>query len=203
MVSSSPRLAVLPYVAILVGLYLFSNAWLATVLYHGGMVIALRVGRSPSAPSRLGRGWHPFWAPLALVFGVVGGVALAVLWPWFGFGDAFGRELERVGLSGFGLAVWFVYFATANAVLEEVFWRRDAPESGGGIELADVLFAGYHFLVLVRFVAPGWAAASTVSLVLAAWFWRQLGRKTKGLLPAVLSHAVANIAISWAVYARL
>lgn len=186
--------AALPYVATWVGVVLLDQAVVAVGLYHVGILICL-AGRS-EIRKRIFRGFHPGWS-LGL-----GGVCLltapllVALWPWMlRDGVDLGARIAQWGLEG-DRALWFVlYSVLAHPVLEEAFWRGALPDR----MYSDILFAGFHLLVLAPLVHAGWLPLAFGVLMSAAWIWRWMARRTGGLAVPILTHALADFGIVVAV----
>ncbi len=197
------RAAVLvPYVAVTLGLWVWRSAWAASLLYHlGACAFVLGSGRwrqlrwSSSMPPRA------IVAAIAVVSAGVGPVVF-VMWSIVKHsGVEMGAELADIGLAGASWALFIVYYATVNPVVEEVFWRGYLGSSSVRLVAQDFWFAGYHVLVLVRFMDWPWIAVSLAALVTAGWAWRQLAARFDGLAMPVLSHAVADASLILAVFA--
>ena len=109
-------------------------------------------------------------------------------------------ELADLGLCNTAWLLFMVYYVTINPLLEELFWRGYLGSDSTFLTWNDIWFAGYHILVLVRFVTVTWIVASFLVLVGAAWFWRQLARKYNGLMVPIASHAAADLSIIAAVF---
>jgi len=186
----------LPYVAVLLGLYVLHSAWTAVLLYHMGMILTLMVRRRDWP--RWFRGWSTGWAITLALMGALGGEAFCLLWPVLGLGGL-KFELARLGLTGPGLVIFLWYFAIAGSWLEEAYWRGLLFRSSRGLVLRDVLFAGYHVLVLRLFLDWPWVLVSAVTLTITAWIWRQVARRCGGMVVPGLSHLTADVGIVLAV----
>lgn len=200
--SVTRRLAValIPYAAVLVGLHLLSSAWTAILLYHAGMMAVLLAHR-PAWTGRLG-GWHPGMAVALALMGALAGEVLCVLWTDLGLEDLRSR-LAGLGLRGPGLAVFLWYLALFHPWLEECTWRGVLFTPARGPAWEDVLFAGYHVLVLRLFLAWPWVAAAFVSLAVAAWIWRRTVGSRGGIAVPLVSHLTAEVAVVLAVLDHL
>jgi len=185
----------LPYLAISIGLFLLHSAWLALLSYHAGIVILLLTDRQGLR----------FWRALpekqiglacaAGAFGLSGGIALYLLWPTLCVPAGFGASLSRMGLSGFGWFGFMLYFSIVNPGLEEVYWRGFLGSASHSMTLNDLLFSGYHLLVLGQFLKFPWLLLAFIVLGVAGWAWRQFTRLSDGLLVAVISHFAADLSV--------
>ncbi len=181
----------IPYAAVLVGLYWWENAWSALLLYHAGMAFylaltgKLRFLRLSFANVRA--------AVIFSALGLAAWPALYLLWPAARLpGLEMAKELSRFGLSGLSLAAFAVYYSTVHPLLEEMFWRFDTDGSPLFFS-EDLLFAGYHMLVLVFFLKPAFIAAVFAVLAVSGMAWRRMVLRG-GRLEAVLSHAAGDAA---------
>lgn len=200
--------ALIPYAGILFGLHILHSAWVALLSYHLGIVLVLTCA-GPGPPRarivrvarRLRSGWSGRAAALAILVCAGTGPAFLLLWPVVSLDPGgLAASLDRLGLSGASLHVFSLWYCTAHPVLEEAFWRDRLGSADRRPEASDLLFAGYHMLVLPTFLHLPWVLASFVILAGAAWFWRTLTLRHAGLAVTALSHAVASISTMAAVY---
>lgn len=196
------RAAVLiPYVAVGLGLWVWQSAWAASLLYHlGAGAFVLGSGRWRQLRWS---GSRPPPAVAAAVAAVGAGVGPVVFVMWSTVqrtGVDMSAELAEIGLVGAAWALFIVYYATVNPLVEELFWRGSLGSSSVRFEAYDFWFAGYHVLVLVRFMDWPWIAVSSGALLIAGWAWRQLAARFHGLAVPVLSHAVADASLISAVF---
>jgi len=188
-----------PYLAVGVGLLVFHSAWAAMLGYHALAVVyvlSLRKG-VPLRQLVAGRGW---WAPLlGVLLGAGGGVLLYVLWPLLLAPVDIVAHLERLGLTRESWP-WFVaYMAVVGSVVEEYYWRGCFGYNDRRPVLNDLLFAGYHMLVLGGLIETPWLAVVFLTLTSGAWFWRQLNRLNGGLFASIVSHMAADVSVMLAV----
>jgi membrane protein implicated in regulation of membrane protease activity len=83
------------------------------------------------------------------------------------------------------------YYVLVNPVLEEVHWaplREHTP-------VAHVAFAGYHVMLLSTLLAWPWLAVVFAALAVASIVWKRMSREARDLVPAILSHAAADLGI--------
>jgi hypothetical protein len=192
-------LALLPFIAIIIGLYVFSNVWITTAIYHGGMLITILVTKSFK---QVRKGWSAPWGR-GLIGGSVGvGLFFLFLMPRI-VPTTVGEQLVSLGLGTTALLVWIVYFSLVNPFLEEPFWRRTLGSDRKGIAASDVLYAGYHLLVLALFVTWPWLILEFIILLGAAYLFRQCVRATQGLLIPLLAHLIVDISVSVTIFLLL
>jgi len=190
----------IPYAAMILGLDLLSSGWSAILLYHAGMAAVLAADAGPRR--RLLSGWDPRLGIAGILLGCSAGLVLAGVWPWTGIEGSLAASLERLGLSGRTWLLFLPYHAVVNPLLEEPFWRG-RTETAGRVGAAggwrpvwgDLLFAGYHVVVLHRFLTWPWTAAAFLVIAAAAGAWRWTAAKTGGLLIPLLSHGAADAAV--------
>lgn len=183
----------MPYVAIILGLGYFRNAWCAILLYHVGIILVISVDGHWDLIADLFHGWRFLPAVGAVVLGGGGGVVLNMLWPWIGLEPV--DALESLGLKNGSWLAFAVYFCLVNPCLEEIYWRGHLARESTRPSLEDGVFAGYHLLLLAYFVTWPWALLSCVVLFGAAWLWRRLAQIDRALLLPLISHVVANTSI--------
>ena len=187
----------LPYAAVLLGIYALHRAWIAVLVYQAGMlaVIAADPRRFP-----LRRSARPGRVETAVVvLGALAGPALAIAWPWLGVRDSLTPRLAELGLTGAGWGWYLVDYSLLNPVLEELFWRG-RPRSERASRAGDLVFAGYHVLVLALFLPALWVFIAFAMLWVAARLWRLVTARTGNLATAVLSHAVAGVGVAWVLW---
>jgi len=221
--------ALLPYFAVGLGLLVFHNAWAAILTYHAGIlaVLFLKPGIPLKDLVRNnGNKWlvvsavigacggvilYLFWPLLSIppgnkwlvvsaVIGACGGVILYLFWPLLSIPPGTGDYIGSIGLMGASWPVFMAYYALVNPFLEEYYWRGCLGGKSKRPVLQDLLFAGYHLLVLGGNLSVLWLAVTFLILCGAAWYWRQISRMTGGLLAAALSHLAADLTVILAIY---
>lgn len=197
----------IPYVAMLVGLVALDSGWIAFLLYHGGVIAAMRSTPPRRSAAPASRWAAPSWMiPAAIAFGALGGLLLDLLWPVLVPGDltrATAAYLAHLGLEGAAFWTFVAYHALVNPVIEERYWRRHLVSARRGIDPGDVAFAGYHLVVLVPLLPVVWLAVVLIVLVAAAWSWRRTAVATGSLTLPIASHLAADAAIMLVLVRRL
>lgn len=194
-------LASTAYLSMVVGLYIFNSAWLAFAIYHGLILCVMLHPKSRPFLSGIFAGlrWGPALA--VIVFGLSGGVVLYLLAPIAGISaGSMNPVLSRFGLTGWPWLAFILYHTFVNPFFEEIFWRGRLGSSSRKLIMTDFLFAGYHILVLVWFLEPGFIVLSFCILVLTGWLWRQLRQSYGGLILSIISHMAADGSIMFAAY---
>lgn len=183
----------------IVGLHWLHSAWVSFLLYHG--LVLWVVGRERPVVQALVQGWDRNLGVGAVLFGLGGGMLLYLLAPRMGIdAELLTPILDRLGLHGGGWLAFVAYHTLVNPWFEEALWRGYLGRDTTGLVWGDFLFAGYHALVLVLFVAWYWILTAVVLLVGAGWFWRQLRQRLGGMLVPVISHLAADGSIMAVVY---
>ena len=85
-------------------------------------------------------------------------------------------------------------------VLEEMFLRGYHGQASTWPVWSDLWFAGYHLLILERFLHGYWLPPALCVLTGIAWFWRWLARRCDGMLINYASHVAADVGIVAAVW---
>ncbi len=192
--------AIVPHVALIIGLYIFHNAWIALAIEAAILSVGLW--------SAYHKGWRPLWGRLG--FRLTPFVALhllagpLLLFLWRGQDPAALKELlASVGVGPGAFPLLIVLHSVAVPVVEELFWRGVLYRSGRGLVWPDVLFALYHVLVLILFLPLILFCPALIVLAGAAWFWRQEVQRSGGIAPAVLLHAASDLSLLLSVIAVL
>jgi hypothetical protein len=191
---------ILPYLAVWAGLFLFKNAWLTLVGFHAAILLVLVIAR-PSLPMHiLFKSKSSTWVLVSVLIGVSSGVGLYFLWDVFGVAPDLPAQLESVGLNASSWFAFIAYFSLVNPFVEEYFWRGVLGNDTKKLDAVDVVYAGYHALILWGRVHPLSILFAVIILTSAGWIWRQFSRKDGGLLAAVMGHAFADFSILMVIY---
>ncbi len=192
---------VIPYLAVLCGIYLLHSVWIAMILYHLGMAAAIWRYRSQWTVVSPQAGARKNLVALNVLLGLCTGLVLYAIWPVLGAPQDIGLRLSRLGLTSWPL--FGLYYCTVNPILEELFWRESLETPSSLPARNDILFAGYHMLVLALFIRWEWCIAAFVLLVLASWIWGMTAKTRGGMVTAVVSHLLADLGIVLAAWMRI
>jgi membrane protease YdiL (CAAX protease family) len=184
---------ILPYLAVFLGMLTLRNAWAGLIGFHLALLPVLLLQRNPHAPGLAPVSWK-ILLPVGLG-GALGGVVIWMAWSLLGLPSHFGSQAQAVGLPCQTSLPFSLYLTLVNPALEELYWRGALGSPNPLPQLSDFLYAGYHFFVLFPFVSLPWILPSLLVLALAGWFWRLISWRTGSLLPAILSHALADASI--------
>jgi hypothetical protein len=186
---------ILPYLAVWAGLFLFKSAWATLVGFHIAIMLVLAF-MSPNVFVRLlFKNKHPKWILLSILFCSTSGIGLYLLWDFFDIAPDLPAQLRSIGLNPLSWVAFIGYFSLVNPWIEEYFWRGVLGNSTKKPHSIDVVYAGYHALVLWGRAHPLSILLAVMILASAGWFWRQISRMDEGLLAAVFGHAVADFSI--------
>jgi len=185
-----------PYVAVMVGLYVLKNAWIAIGLYHSGIAVFLIAGNKKSLLKKVCAGWNSLMAAAGVLMAAVSIFIILFLWEYMQLENLpLSSALANFGLHGTSWFFFMIYFSTVQPFLEELYWRGYLECSDKYFSWTDFTFAGYHILVLSWFIKLPWLVIAFIVLTVAAYVWRHLALKFEGLAVPLLSHIVADISI--------
>lgn len=185
-----------PYVAVLIGLYVFKNAWVAIGLYHFGITVFLIAGDRNSLLKRVCTGWNSIIAVIGIVMSVMISPIIFFFWEHMQLESIpLNSALANFGLHGTSWFFFMIYFSTVQPFLEELYWRGYLERGHKYFSWTDLAFAGYHILVLAWFIKVPWLAIAFIVLAVAAYIWRYIASKLEGLAVPLLSHIVADVSI--------
>jgi membrane protease YdiL (CAAX protease family) len=191
----------IPYIAVLIGMYLFHSAWLAVLLYHAGIVAVLLYRKPTGLWRKIGSGYKARLLIPGMAICALAAPVVYFMWPWFAASEhILPSWLTAYGLDGWTWLLFIPYFSIVHPVLEEVHWRAISPTGFPIICREDLLFSGYHVLVLFQLVkAPGLVLVFAV-LAGSSIFWRWTAQRLGGYALPILTHAVADAGVVIAVY---
>jgi len=194
-------LPILPYIAVVAGVHLFNNAWLAMLGFHASILIMLAIVRPNIPVGVLFKSKSPKWILISVLVCGTSGIGLYLLWNMFAIVPDLPAQLGTMGLSSSTSWLAFIaYFSLINPLIEEYFWRGYLGSDSKKLYPGDAVYAGFHALVLWGKVHPLIILLALIILTSVGWFWRQISRKDEGLLAAVLGHMAADFSILFVVY---
>lgn len=189
------------YLVVGTGLFVFHSAWGTLVGFHAALIISLLIARPHIPISILLKNTKLKWMLLSILLCGTSGITLYFTWDQFGFAPDLASQIEALGLTSSSTWIPFIaYFALVNPFVEEYFWRGYLGSETRSLHISDLLYSGFHGLILIGKVRAGPIFFGLSLLVLAGWFWRQLYREEEGLLAPVLGHMAADFTILMAVY---
>lgn len=190
----------LPYFAVWMGMFLFKNAWAALLGFHIAILLTVLFLRPSLSVRTLFKSRSQKWILASVLFCSTSGIGLYFLWPVFGVSDNLSTQLLAMGLTPVSWPSFLAYFSLVNPFVEEYFWRGVLGNDSLKPYFGDVVFAGYHALILWGRVHLVFVLFAVAVLVSAGWLWRQISREDGGLLAAALGHAAADFTILFAIY---
>ena len=191
---------IIPYITIGISLLVFHDAWLAILSYHAGMVAVLIFSKTGITLKKVFQSNRYWIIILSALAGAGGGLLLYLLWPLLSVPDDINLYIRSIGLNENTWPVFLAYFILINPLIEEYYWRDYLSAATRRITLNDVLFSGYHLIVLAGHMETIWLIVVFFSLSIGAWFWRQMNRLNGGILASVISHITADIAVILTIY---
>jgi membrane protease YdiL (CAAX protease family) len=192
--------ALVPYAAVLIGMYMLNNAWLTILLYHLG-IIAFIFYRKPACLWKMLRsGFGQPWTISAIFCCGMTAPVVYFMWPWFAVSQTILPEWMQVyGLTGLSWVLLLPYFSIIHPVLEEIHWRGIAPQRFTWLCWQDLFFAGYHVLVLLQLIHWPWLFLVFGMLTGSSVFWRWAAQRYGGYGLTILTHAIADAGVIMAV----
>ncbi len=191
---------IIPYLAVVIGLYCLDSAVVAIFLYHLAILIFMILTKETINFKKVVLGYKAPVMLLMLPLYALPGFLMYFLWQQASLdGLVLQKSLDGLGLGSDKLFWFILYYVTINPLLEELFWRG-ALNSNRTKEkrfpvAEDVLFGGYHGLVTAFFIKPVWVVFTVALLIAAAWVWRVTARYCGGLLVPWVTHTAANISV--------
>src|SRR5215216_2647139 len=197
-------LASLPvYFGVILGLFLFHNAWAALLTFHLAILVSLLIAKPNIPIQTLLTGNSIKWTLLSVLVCGSTGFILYFFWDKFEIADEISADVLGIGLNQSNWMSFLAYFTLVNPFLEEYFWRGHLGSKFTSFSASDFLYAGFHGLILINKVQTDMIVYSLAVLILAGWFWRQIARTDGGLIAPVLGHMAADFSILAAVYLNL
>ena len=191
------------YLAVGLGLFLFRNAWSALLGFHLAIILSLLIAK-PNLPIKILFTSNSIkWILVSILLCASSGIILYFFWDKFGVADDVSTHVEALGLNQSNWLVFIAYFTLSNPWIEEYFWRGYLGSTTTNFYISDFLYSGFHGLILMNKVPMDMVIYSMAILVVAGWFWRQIARKSHGLLASVLGHMAADLTILLAVFLKV
>jgi hypothetical protein len=176
------------------------NAWIAIFAYHLGMIAVLLIAGTKNPFREFIKTSDIRLSLITIGLGAGGGILLYFLWPFLTVPNNISVYLENIGLTESTWPLFLAYHILINPWIEEYYWRRYLGSELKRLVSNDLLFAGYHILVLAGNMDVVWLVACFVVLSGAAWFWRQATRVSQGLFSSTASHFAADLTVMLAIY---
>ena len=204
MLSTIKKLSpIIPYLAVLAGVYMFNNAFLAIGLYHAGMLLVMLIWKNQRPEYNVNTKLLK-WVYMTFAVFAAGGVILYFSWPYFNPNSSMITDkLYILGINKQNWTAFSIYFCVVNAIIEEFFWRGYLGVESLRVNKNDMFFGGYHAFVLLAFTKPIWILPAFVVCAIGGWLWRIMHKISGGLTYPILTHVIADFSIVLAVYYRI
>jgi uncharacterized protein len=190
----------IPYITIAIGFLILHNAWISILSYHLGMVLVLLLAGEKIRFRLIWKSRNHKVLIFSTILGILGGLLLYLLWPFLGIPADINQFLHDIGLTTSTWPCFIAYFILVNPWLEEYYWRGYLGSDSKRLTLNDLIFSGYHVLVMVGTISAIWVLIVFVVLCLGAWFWRQVNHWNQGLLTSIVSHVTADASVIFTIY---
>ncbi|MGD9677355.1 MAG: CPBP family glutamic-type intramembrane protease [Vulcanibacillus sp.] len=195
-------LSFVPYITTYFGLYVLSNAWIALLSYHLVIVIVLIKRNKELKKIRyLITNKKIFLSSIILTLFTL--PLLILLWDFIKLPNLdLSNMLKKFNLDGISFVLFIIYIATIHPVLEELYWRLIITyEKSNKLDfLFDIIFAGYHILVLTLFVKIPFVIISVIVLAISGMFWRYIIKRYQDYLSVFAMHSIADLLIMIAIF---
>ena len=191
---------IVPYLTIGPALLVFHSAWLAILSYHAGMIAVISLSGKGFAVRQVLRGKGYVVPTISALAGFGAGLIVLLLWPIVSAAGDVNSYLRSIGLDERAWPAFLSYFVLVNPSIEEYYWRGCLASDTRGATLNDMLFSGYHLIVLAGQTSLVWLTIAFVGLTAVAWFWRQMNRVNGGLVASIASHITADLACILTIY---
>lgn len=190
----------IPYITVGIGLLVFRNAWVAILGYHIGMIIMILSSETGIPVKQIFRSNNYSIPIITAVIGASAGPLLYVFWPLLVVPIDINSYLHSIGLAEESWTFFLAYYILINPLIEEYYWRGYLGSRTKRIALNDLLFSGYHLIVLAGKVEIVWLIIIFLVLTFGAWFWRQFNRLSDGLLASTVSHITGDTTVILTIY---
>lgn len=191
--------ALAPYIAVLIGLYIFRNAWFTILLYHLQILICARFFKT-DIRKLLFSGYSGKYLSIFALPGLLFGPILLMVFPYILRENIVIREwLYDRGLAYQSFLILVPYFCIIHPLLEEIHWGKFRDQARGHW-MMHCLFAGYHLLVLATLVKPLWLIIAFFILSAVSYLWTVLCKRLKGGAIPFWSHLIGDVGAIWATY---
>lgn len=194
-------LSFVPYISVLIGLYVLSNAWIALILYHLAILMMIIIHFNEIDKIRFSIQNKTIFI-LGMISTILVFPVLYFFWDQIKIPDPeLSQILNQFHLTGVSFLLFMIYLSSVHPVLEEIYWRFiiSFKSKRKFNFLFDALFAGYHILVLTYFVKWPLIILSFVLLLGTAITWRMIKEKYQDHLTLFVSHALADFSIMTAI----
>jgi len=190
-----------PYLAVVLGLYVFKNVFIALAIYYSAIVFFIATNGGKGLLKSIFSGWNYSAAAGSIIVCACSGGAIFLLWPYAKLENVnLVSTLAEYGLSGAACYIFVAAATILNPLLEELFWRGCFENEPTKPAFIDVVFAGYHLLALVLVIKVPITISAFIILFAVSWWFRFMKHKLGGLAVPYVAHLTADISIVAGIY---
>ena len=143
-------LPILPYIAVVAGMYLFKNAWVALLGFHASILLMLAIVHPNIPINILFKSKSPKWILISVLVCGTSGFGLYFLWNMFGITPDLSAQLGSMGLkSSTSWLLFITYFSLVNPFIEEYFWRGYLGSNSKKLYIGDACLCGLSWAGLM------------------------------------------------------
>lgn len=190
-----------PYIGVIIGLYIFKNAFLSIFIYNAGLLLAVLIKKNNLQLKEIIIVKNIKLLILLTFICTLAGPFLYLLWNYIKLPNSIlSVKMSEFGLIGNSKFIFLIYFSTIHPFLEEYYWRFSINSNKRILSIHEILFAFYHVLVLLFFIKSFFIIICFIVLLIIARFWRYLHNKHSENLIVLVSHAVADFSIMFFIF---
>ena len=180
-----------------IGLTHFRNAWLALLLYHAVLLVALTLRKNPTFDwNELRRGFSFSYVCVATtVFSLITIYLFQKLIALDPSGAYIAKRFARVGLTPATFIPFVVYTIIINPILEETYWRGNYASTHRTAYLNDLCFGLFHLPIYAHYANLTVILGSIAGITLLGLFARMLAKRLDGLATPIIIHAMSDLAV--------
>ena len=207
-------LLLLPAAAVFTGLVLLNSIFATYILFYGVVCVAVplldRVVFRRQTMSEFFRYIGFMNVRKSLLPGlIVGAVFLAAIYLFF---MIFSRQLidtssmtnalDKWNLDSGNLFVFLFMMIVGNSILEEIYWRgyvfsrlKELTGPRNTVILTALFYTSYHLITTVTLFSVTQGLLLSSAVLLVGVFWACLRIKYESIIPAVISHLLADLGL--------
>jgi membrane protease YdiL (CAAX protease family) len=204
----------LPSVAVFTGLILLNSIYATYILFYGVVCVVIPLLDRVVIHRQNMRGFLRFTGLVnirkSLLPGLfIGGVFLAAIYLFF---LIFNRQLidtstmttalGRWNLDSGNLFVFLFMMIVGNSILEEIYWRgyifsrlKELTGPGNTVILTALFYTSYHLITTITLFSLAQGLLLSSSIFLVGVFWAYLRIRYESIIPAVISHLLADLGL--------
>ncbi|RKZ09482.1 hypothetical protein DRQ25_06210 [Candidatus Fermentibacteria bacterium] len=207
-------LLLLPAVAVFTGLILLNSIFATYILFYGMVCVIVPLLDRIVIHRQTLREFLRYIGFVnirkSLLPGLlIGGVFLAAIYLFFMIfsrqlidTSAMTTALNRWNLDSGNLFVFLFMMIVGNSILEEIYWRgyifsrlRKVTGPGNTVILTALFYTSYHLITTVTLFSLVQGLLLSSAIFLVGVFWAYLRIKYESIIPAVISHLLADLGL--------